>query len=287
VANVENLIHDTGHFVSADGLQLFYQLWRPRDREKAALCVAHGLGEHSGRYSNLVEKLVPLGWGIFALDHRGHGKSQGKRGHVSSFAQYTDDLDAFIDLIQSKSKGPLFLLGHSMGGLISLSYAILHPDKIKGVVSSGAALKLAVEVPKFKEKLGRFMSRVWPTLSLDNELDPNMLSHDADVVDAYKNDPLVHTKVSARWFTEFVAQIDWAHKNAHKLRVPCLILQGGDDRIVHPDGSRKFFENVQSEDKEFKLYDGLYHEIMNEIRKDEPLSDIARWLDEHLSKLEG
>lgn len=280
-----NFLHESGHFVSNDGVQLFYQLWRPRDKEKGALCVAHGLGEHSGRYANLVNKLVPAGWSVFALDHRGHGKSQGKRGHVDSFSQYINDLDVFIDIIKTKSKSPLFLFGHSMGGLIALSYAILHPDKIKGVVSSAAALKIAVEVPKWKSTLGKIMSKIFPTLAMNNEIDPYMLSHDADVVDAYKNDPLVHSKVSARWFTEFVAQIEWVNKNAHKLNVPCLILQGGEDKLVHPDGSRQFFENVHISDKEFKFYPGLYHELINELRKDEPLSDIASWLDEHLKKL--
>ena len=280
-----NFIHDTGNFVSKDKLQLFYQLWRPRDREKGALCVAHGLGEHSGRYDNLVNKLLPMGWALFALDHRGHGKSQGNRGHVDSFSQYTDDLDAFIDLIKTKTQAPLFLFGHSLGGLIALSYALSYPQKIKGIVSSAAALKIAVEVPKWKTTLGNFMSNLWPTLSMNNEIDPYMLSHDADVVDAYKNDPLVHPKVTARWYTEFVAQIDWAHKNAHKLVVPCLILQGTGDKLVHPDGSREFFEKIQIGDKTFKSYEGLYHELINELRKDEPLNDIAIWLDEHLKKL--
>lgn len=285
MADDANMLHETGHFVSKDKLQLFYQFWRPRDREKGALCIAHGLGEHSGRYANLVNKLLPLGWSIFALDHRGHGKSQGNRGHVDSFSQYIDDLDTFIDIVKTKTKSPRFLFGHSMGGLIALSYAILHPDKIKGIVSSDAALKIAVEVPKWKSTLGRFMSRIIPTLSMNNEIDTNMLSHDAEVVDAYKNDPLVHPKVTARWFTEFVAQIDWVNKNAHKLNIPCLILQGGEDKLVHPDGSRQFFENVQIGDKEFKFYPGLYHELINELRKDEPLGDVAKWLDEHLKKL--
>ncbi|HDH97234.1 MAG TPA: alpha/beta fold hydrolase, partial [Proteobacteria bacterium] len=150
MTKAEDFIHDTGYFASKDGLQIFYQSWRPRDRERAALCVAHGLGEHSGRYGNLVDKLVPRGFGVFALDHRGHGRSHGKRGHVDAFSQYIDDLDVFMDIVQSKSNGPFFLFGHSMGGLIALSYAILYPEKISGVVSSSAALKLALEVPKFK-----------------------------------------------------------------------------------------------------------------------------------------
>ena len=275
-----DIVHDEGTFASKDGTEIFYQHWSV-PKPKAVLAVAHGLGEHSGRYGNVVELLNPLGYSVWALDHRGHGRSEGKRGHVMRFAEFLEDLGQFLDLVRTKEPAKLFLMGHSMGGLIADSFALSRPQGIAGLVSSSAALKLRLEVPKLKAMVGRKLSDLWPGLAMGNGLKPTDLSHDGRVVKAYIEDPLVHDRVTARFFTEFTGQMTWALQHAPDLRMPCLIVHGGDDPIVSPEGSRQFYETCGSADKQLKIYDGFYHESFNEIKKDLPLGDLSAWLDAH------
>jgi len=276
------VVHDEGTFASSDGTEIFYQHWSVPEA-RAVLVVAHGLGEHSGRYTNVVEHLNPLGFSIWALDHRGHGKSGGKRGHVDAFSQFLEDLKGFFDLVRNREPSEkIFLLGHSLGGLIALSYALRHPEGLTGVVSSSAALKMKLEVPKLKAALGRKLSELLPKLTLGNEIDPGLLTHDSRVVKEYTEDPLVHDKVSTRFFTEFMSQMNWACEHAGEMKIPCLILHAGDDQLVAPEGSSEFFESVQIDDKELQVYEGFYHEIFNELKKEEPLGHLSRWLSDRI-----
>lgn len=275
----------TGSFTSQDGLKIFYRRYQA-DNERARLVIVHGLGEHSGRYGNVVERLLPKGITIWALDLRGHGHSDGWRGHVSTFDLYLSELRTMVEI--ASEGGPdaikIFLLGHSMGGLVALNFALRFPEIIDGVIASSPTLGLAVKVPAIKGGLGKIMSSIWPSLSLSNELDASKISHDEEVVCAYKKDPLVHDRVSARWFTEFLSAMETTNQLASKIKIPILMQVAGDDHLVSAQSSKTFFEKLDLEDRTLHFYDDLYHEIYNEgeDRRAKVLTDLETWLKIHI-----
>jgi len=275
----------TDGYIKLKDRNIFYRRYKA-DSEKAVMVIAHGLGEHSGRYVNVVKQIVPKGITVYAPDFRGHGKSDGERGHVLSFSEYLEDLHSIIETA-SKEKKPgmkCFLLGHSMGGLIAINYAISRQGTVDGLIVSSPSLGVAVKVPAIKAALGKVMSSLWPGLSLNNELDPSKISHDDKVVAAYKNDPLVHDRVSARWFTEFLSAMENANKDAQGIKIPVLMQIAGDDHLVNAEASKSLFERLAIKDKTIHVYDGLYHEVYNEredVRKP-VLNDLEAWINSHI-----
>jgi len=275
----------TGTLTSADGVKIFYRQYAA-ESERARMVIAHGLGEHSGRYGNIVERMLPKGISVWAPDHRGHGQSGGKRGHVLKFSQYLSDFRLSVELAGADRPEGMqcFLLGHSMGGLIALYFAQQFAGLIDGVIASSPALGVAIEIPGVKKILGSFMSYIWPGMTMGNELDAGKISHDPKVVSAYKTDPLVHDRVSARFFTEFLAAMDTVHAQASSLKVPILLQVAGDDHLVNARSSVQFFEKLNIEDKTLQVYDGRYHEIYNEgedLRR-QVLKDLEDWLEKRL-----
>jgi alpha-beta hydrolase superfamily lysophospholipase len=275
----------TGEFASPDGIKIFYRQYQA-DPERARMVIAHGVGEHSGRYGNVIERVIPKGISVWVPDHRGHGQSGGKRGHVLNFVQYLTDLRLSVDLARKNlPEGmPCFLLGHSMGGLIALNFAQRYPELIDGVIASSPCLGMVIEIPAIKKVLGSVMSYVWPGMTMDSELDATKISHDENVVSAYKNDSLVHNRVSARFFTELLAAMESVNQQASTLNVPVLMQVAGEDYLVNARSSRQFFEKLTHEDKTLQIYDGMYHEIYNELedQKERVLDDLEAWLDKHL-----
>lgn len=275
----------TGTFAGSDGVKIFYRHF-PVEPEKARLVIAHGLGEHSGRYGNVIERLLPKGISVWLPDHRGHGQSAGKRGHVLNFMQYLTDLKSMLELARDgmSAERNCFLLGHSLGGLIAIYYAQRFPELIDGVVASSPALGMVIEVPAAKKIFGSLMSYLWPSLTLGNEVDAGKISHDPGVVSAYENDPLVHDRVSARFFTEMMAAMDTVDQQAASFNVPILMQAAGDDHLVNARAAGQFFEKLEIPDKTLHLYEGLYHEIYNELeaQREKVLTDLADWLEERL-----
>ncbi len=274
--------HREGKFQGAGGLELYYQCWRPEEEPRAVLAIVHGFGEHSGRYMNVVNRLVPKGFAVWGFDHRGHGRSPGQRGYINEWAEFREDVHAFLQMVAGQEPGrPLFLMGHSMGGLIVLDYALHHPEGLNGVIASGPALG-QVGIAPILLTLSRLLSRIWPRLSLDTGLDATAISRDPEVVKAYQEDPLVHSKGTPRLGTEMEKTMEWVQAHAADLRVPLLILQGEADRLVPPEASRAFFEKVTSPDKEWHGYEGGYHEPHNDVTREQALSDLEQWLERHL-----
>ena len=275
----------TDTFGSHDGVGIFYRQYQAAD-ERARLVIAHGLGEHSGRYGNVVDRLLPLNYSIWIPDHRGHGQSGGKRGHVLNFEQYLLDLRLMVEMAKDGlAEGrKIFLLGHSMGGLIALYFAQQNPELINGVIVSSPGLGLAIEVPAVKNVLGKVMSFMWPGLLLGNELDATKLSRDESVIKAYQDDPLVHDRVSARWFTEMLSSMQEVNRQASRIQVPVLMQVAGDDHLVDAQSSQQFFEKLTVTDKTLYMYDGLYHEIYNELdeQRQKVLGDLEAWLENHI-----
>lgn len=272
--------HNEGSFSAKDGLKLYYQSWLPDDEPKAILQIAHGLGEHSGRYQNAVDYFVPKGFGIFAVDMRGHGLSGGKRGHIPNYETIMDDVE--ISLARIRDEHPaskIFIYGHSLGGNLALHYALRRPAELSGVIATGPWLKLPQEPPALMV-LFKILSVITPSLTLNNQLDPSGLSRDPAVAEAYVDDPLVHDRISARLFAEAAKAAAWTLEHAAELTLPAILLHGSEDRLTSSDGTQLFHERV--ENSVFHLYEGLYHEVHNEPEKATVFKDIKSWLDGQL-----
>ena len=266
-------------------MKLHLRRWTPDDVERPRFTVlgVHGLGEHSGRYQHVAAAAAARGGEFIMFDLPGHGKSEGKRGHIEQFLDYLADVALLHQILyEDEGKLTVFVLGHSLGGLIAARYAQENPDHIKGLIISGAALKIAQPIPGWQAALGRFLSKIAPGLTMSNNIDPGLLSTDPATCEAYKADPLVHRRVSARLFTELVKELDRAHVQAQTMRLPVLIMHGADDTLTDPDGSRNFCDECGSQDKTLKLYEGCYHEIFNERIKETVLTETFDWVEQHL-----
>jgi len=277
-------MEESGLLSAADGNKTYWQGWTPGGEFRALVIISHGLGEHIARYARLAQFLNQKGFAVFGADHRGHGRSRGKRGHVLAFEQYVADLKGFRDSVAGRFAGKKsFLLGHSLGGLIAVHYALAHPSDFDGLALSSAALKVKIEASPVKLALGRFFSRALPGVTMSNELDPNMISHDQQEVRKYVDDPLVHDRVSARWYTSFISAIDRAQSRAGELKIPALVMQSGDDKLVDPDGAKEFFAKLGGPDKTLKYWEGFYHEMFNEIERQKVYDFLREWLEKHLA----
>ncbi|MFP4446985.1 MAG: lysophospholipase [Desulfosudaceae bacterium] len=275
----------TGSFVNKDGLEIFHQRW-PVEDPAAALLLVHGLGEHSGRYGNLINAMEKEPVSFFALDHQGHGRSGGKRGHVNDFADYTADVKQFVDQVirPQVPDRPLVCLGHSMGGLIAAHFALRHQADLNALVLSAPAFQPGSKVPAFQAAAARIVSRILPRLTQSNQLNPADLSHDPATVQAYLADPLVHDRISTRWFVSFLATAGFCLDHAAELTLPLLVIHGAADRMVNPEGSRQFYEQAGSSDKTLRIFDGLFHETMNEAPADREavLAVLTGWIREKI-----
>ena len=266
-----------GSVESAGGVKLQYRAW-PHAGAPITFAVVHGLGEHAGRYERFAKGMANHGMGTFAVDLRGHGKSPGQRGHVDSWSQWTDDVLAFVKHVASVVQGEVVPLGHSFGGATLLSAVLAGklPSSKRFIVSS-PALKVKVAVPAWKIKLGTAASSVLPKLALDNEVDPKLLSRRPDVVEAYRTDPLVHSKISSRLYTEWLAATRQILDHAGEIKVPFLILAGTDDGLIDPEGSKELHAKAPSV-SELRLLEGRYHEPFNDSDNEEVFAMISSWL---------
>ena len=276
--------HREGRLRGAGGVDLFYQRWCPEGPPRAVVLVVHGILEHSGRYGNLVDALVPRGYALYAFDLRGHGQSGGRRGHLDRWDEIVGDLGAALRLVRNHEAGrPLFLLGHSLGGMIVLNYMLRErPTDLAGVVVSGPAL--AVGYSALMQGLARVLSRVAPRVVIpDPPLTADTISRDPAVVAAYKADPLKLPGTTTRFGAESLAAIRWTAAHAAEFpAVPLLIIHGGADRLVPPEGSRRFFAAVPGSDKTYHEYPGGYHESFNDTNRAHALADVESWLKRHL-----
>jgi acylglycerol lipase len=271
-------INEEGKFDGKGGTKIYYQFWKPEE-VKAVVLGVHGLAEYSGRYTHVADHFANEEIAFYALDHRGHGLSEGVRGHIDSFDDYLDDLDTFLEMVKEKEPGKkIFLLGHSLGGTISIAYALKHPEKIDGLILSSPGLKLATELDPELVKAIEELSKSNPTQELPNEIDPYTLSHDKEICEKYDKDPLVFKTITARFGTEFFTTMEKLIENAGKLKVPTLLLVAGDDKLVNPEGSKAFAERVTEKDFKMIIYDGFYHELFNEVEKQKVFKEVDDWL---------
>jgi len=261
--------------------RLYRQSWSPDDEPRAAILLVHGLGEHSGRYAYLAEHCTARGFDVHAVDHYGHGKSEGMAGHVERFSVFLDGLRALRDSVRD-SERPLFLLGHSMGGLIAARFLVEDQASFRACVLSGPALLSDAAPSALVMAIVRLVSWLAPTAPLLG-LDPSGVSRDPDVVAAYVRDPLVHHgKSTARLIVELTAAMQAGLAEAPTIELPLLLMHGEADKLTSPSGSQALYERVRSTDKTLRLYPGLYHEIFNEPERDQVLGEMSAWLEAHL-----
>ncbi len=273
----EGTLAREGTIASADGTNLSYRAW-PKSGAEVSFAVVHGLGEHARRYERFALGMARHGFATFAVDLRGHGKSAGRRGHVDSWSQWTDDVAAFVAHVQSIAGGEVVPVGHSFGGAALLSTVLAHklPNTRRFILSS-PALRIKAPVPGWKIALGKVTSKIVPKLTLDNEVDPKHLSRVDDVVEAYRTDPLVHSKISSRLYSEWVAARKRIFEHASEITIPFLILAGTDDRLIDPEGSKELHRLAGSV-SELRLLQGRYHEPFNDLDNEEVFAVIADWL---------
>jgi alpha-beta hydrolase superfamily lysophospholipase len=271
---------EQGTFQGIRDAAIFYQYWKPETAARAVIVIAHGAAEHSGRYQRFAEHFVGLGYAVAALDHYGHGQSDGQRCCLKSFSDYTDGLDIFRSKVAEDFPGlPLVLLGHSMGGLISANYLLRRQDAFAACVLSGPAVKTDLEPPLFQLLLIKLFSLVAPNMGV-LQLDASGVSRDPAEVERYVSDPLNYGgKLSARLVSELFNAMNAIQSRAGEIQLPLLMLHGGDDALASAEGSRFLNEHVSSSIKSLKIYPGLYHEIFNEPEHLKVFADIERWLD--------
>jgi alpha-beta hydrolase superfamily lysophospholipase len=260
------------------GLYLRGVISSPGEHAKALIILVHGIGEHIGRYDHWLKKFNERGFAFVGFDLPGHGKSDGKRGHMKSYDQTDEMLDIIIRENSKTFPGlPIFLYGHSLGGGIVLDYLIRRDPRVKGAIVTSPYLRLAFEPAKFKLILASLMESIFPSLVQSSGLIVEHVSHDTKVVEAYKNDPLTHDRISVSLFNSANNAASHSLGHAEYIRIPVLLLHGADDLLTSPGGSREFAS--KNHNVTLKIWEGGYHELHNEPFKDEVFSLIADWVE--------
>lgn len=269
---------ETGHILSTDNTELFYR-YLTKHNPLGSVLIVHGYAEHSGRYGHVMDLLHQQGLAVYAVDLRGHGYSQGQRGYIDHIEQYLHDVDTLVNHIKHTYPAkPFYLLGHSMGGLVSTLYTAAHGPKVDALALSCPLYAIKVKVPYWKEALGKVMSEYWPRFAMSNLIDPNLLSHDPKMVEAYQHDPLVFQTVTARWFDEINHIGQRLNQASEQIHCPLLMQLATHDQIVDYQTAYQWFDACIAENKTRLVYDGYLHEIYNESKREKPLSDLCHWL---------
>jgi acylglycerol lipase len=266
------------------GLDLYAQAWLPDHHVRSVIVVAHGLGEHSGRYAGLAEALVGAGHAVYAHDHRGHGRSPGARANIDRFEHLVSDFGAFAGrAARQHPDAPVFLLGHSMGGAVAFATALRLPGAARGVVLSAPALAAADTGSRMRQRLARVLSAIAPNTGVWR-IEASAISRDPAVVRAYAADPLVHHgSVPARTVVELLDAMRGFVAKAPALRLPTLVLHGTRDALVPVEATRPVYQALDAQKRTIKYYEGLFHEVFNEPERAQVVADVLHWLDARLT----
>ena len=279
---IDSLKHEEGEFRGVQGLKIYYQCWIPNS-PKAVIQLVHGGFEHSGRYQNVINKLTPLGYAIYADDHSGHGKSDGLKNYIDFFDQFIEDEKLFYDLIKEQHPNlPIFMLGHSLGSFIALNFAKKYENFLNGLILSGTGTGPGKETSGFLVVLAKTFSKIAPKMKFNPRIEATWLSHDPEFVKNYKTDPLVNSdKITARLSYEILKVFKNLKTFMGKLNLDLLVQCGSEDKLVK--GSDELESLFQMSDKTIKIYEGLYHEVYNETEpeRNEVLKDLSTWLNDH------
>jgi alpha-beta hydrolase superfamily lysophospholipase len=267
-----------GSFEGVDGVKIFTREWRPAGEPRAVVVISHGLNAHSGLYDWPAHQFTAKGLAVYALDHRGRGRSDGERFFVNKFADWTTDLATFIDIVKAREPGlPVFLLGHSAGGVIACGYALEHQDEIAGLICEDFAYQ--VPAPDFALAILKGISHVAPharVFKLKNE----DFSRDPEVVAALDADPLIANEAQpSETMAELARADELLGKSFEQITLPLLILHGTADKVTKSSGSEEFYDRAGSSDKTLKLYEGHFHDLLADVGKEQVMDDIQGWID--------
>ena len=268
-----------GYFSDQDQ-SIYYQYWLPESPPRAALLIIHGLNEHCGRYEHMAANFTEKGYAVYGLDLVGHGKSSGTRSFAEDFPAFTDPILTYLDMIKEWQPDlPLYLVGHSMGGLIGANFLIDHQAKVQGAVLSGSLTLLPEYVSDFTIKIGKLLSTVLPKMRL-LAIDADGISRDKAVVQAYKDDPLVYIgKMTARISNVMNEGIARIAAEGSKINLPVLLLHGSKDSLCDPECSEYLHNLISSQQNQLIIYDELFHEVYNEPEQETVFNDLLNWLD--------
>ena len=277
--------HEEGYFQSIRNKSIFWQSWLPEGEPLAVLVFVHGYDDHSGRIMNIVNHFTPKKFAVYGLDQIGHGKSEGTRGYVQKFEDFTETLKIFLRMVRNIQTGkPVFLIGYSMGGLITSAYLLDYQKEVAGAVMIGPGVKVPKNVSAFTIFMGKILSAILPKAGL-LAFEDEAISKDQTVVEAYKLDPLVYRgKMTARLAAECLKAMIRLSKEGTHITLPVLIVQGAADRLVDPEDAQMLFDLIQSKDKQIKLYEGLYHEVFNEPEREMVFADMEEWLNRQIGR---
>ncbi|MDD5570905.1 MAG: lysophospholipase [Bacteroidales bacterium] len=273
------MIYKEYNWKSSDNLNLFACSWEPEVNPKSVICLVHGLGEHSGRYNEWAEKFVNRNYGFLSLDLRGHGKSEGKRGHAKNYNLLLDDVETLMKNSELIFPGiPKILYGHSMGGNIALKYFYERKPYLKAMIISAPWLELELKVPKPLLLTAEFISKIFPQLSMSNGLKASDLSQDEAIIENRREDTFVHNKISVKLFCliEEAAKQILSEKN--KINIPLLIMHGTNDRIISFDATKSYSQTAGNITT-FKVWENFYHELHNDVGKEKVFEYIADWIE--------
>ncbi|WP_426194195.1 lysophospholipase [Massilia sp. DWR3-1-1] len=248
----------------------------PPGQARGSVVVMHGLGEHSGRYRHVADFFNSCGLSVRCYDHRGHGRSEGRRGDVIHGEPLLQDAQIIIDDFADRYSAPPFLFGHSMGGLFAARFALSQRAPLRGLILSSPAL--ALRLTPVERALLRVAETLVPWLGVPNGINPASLCHSAAVVAAYKADPLVHARISARLLRSMLRAIDDCQRDAASMSVPTLLLVAGSDRAVDPAGALRFYEKLPPHLAQLRVYEPMFHEIFNEPDAALAFDDLRAWL---------
>ncbi len=273
-----DITHFDFEFRTKDGLNLYAQGWKPNKKPKAVICMVHGHGEHSGRYDHWAARFNKQNIAFCGFDLRGHGKSDGKRGHCPFFPYYINDYNIFQKEVEKLFPNvPIVMYGHSMGGAIVLVALLKNMVNVKAAIVTSPWIKLAMTPPNFKILLAKLVKNIVPSLTQKTELNVNHISHDSVEVEKYKNDILVHDKISVAIFMCIYKSGFWILESAKNLKTPLLIMHGSGDEITSHKASIEFADNV-GEFAHLKIWDNLYHEMHHEPEREQIFNYEIEWL---------
>jgi alpha-beta hydrolase superfamily lysophospholipase len=266
---------------AADRTRLYAQSWQPDQPARGVVCLVHGLGDHSSRYPHVAEALGNAGYVTLAFDLRGHGKSEGARGDAAAYDQQMDDIKRLLAEASERYPAlPRFLYGHSMGGNLVLNYALRRRPSIQGVIATCPWLRAAFDPPAWRVRAGRVLHRVRPALLQPSGIDVAAISRDPAVVQAYRDNPLIHDKISLRMYFACVDAGQWALDHAAEFPLPLLLMHGGADRLTSAAASREFAAKIK-QGCTYKEWDEQFHEIHNEPEQQQLFVYIVDWLGQH------
>jgi acylglycerol lipase len=275
--------HFEMNWKARDGLDIFAQGWEPTmPKPKAVVCLVHGHGEHTSRYTHVAEAFGKEGFVLFGADLRGHGRSGGARGHISSIEDFMQDIDVLLQQAHARYPSlPIILYGHSVGGILVLHYGLLRKPEVRGVIAASSALHTAVEQQKIKVMMAKVLGSLLPNTSIESGLDPKSISRDEKVVQAYIEDPLVHDKITLGFGKIMIGVSSWTLAHAKEFTLPLLLLHGKADMIAFPSSSIEFAASLKGKCT-LVLWDDAYHELHNEPEKNEVFKTMMFWMDERL-----